>query len=76
MTRLRPKPHEEYAPQLPPPGTVFAFAEWWHSVGSGILPRPGDDMEIHAKRVAQIAWMQSTHESKQTKRPNRKRDQK
>lgn len=28
-----------------------AFDYWWKEIGSGILPRRGDDMEEHAKRV-------------------------
>ena len=30
--------------------------QWWHSVGSGIIPRKDDDMESHAKRVSVAAW--------------------
>jgi len=33
------------------------FLEWWHNTGSGIVPRRGDDMEGHARRVARAAWV-------------------
>jgi hypothetical protein len=35
------------------------FDAWWHNEGSGIVPRPDDDMESHAHRVAEIAWKNS-----------------
>ena len=35
------------------------FYEWWRNVGSGIIPFARDDMEEHARRVAQEAWMAS-----------------
>lgn len=32
------------------------FEEWWMISGSGIAPEKNDDMEGHAKRVANLAW--------------------
>ena len=32
------------------------FDDWWHETGSGIKPLEGDDMEAHARRVAEVAW--------------------
>lgn len=32
------------------------FKTWWHGVGSGIVIRPLEDSEEHAKKVAEIAW--------------------
>ena len=32
------------------------FDEWWHKIGSGIIPLPNEDQEEHAKRVALAAW--------------------
>lgn len=32
------------------------FSEWWHTVGSGIKPKPGEDEYSHAERVARAAW--------------------
>lgn len=34
----------------------MSFLEWWNEVGSGIIPRPGEDREEHAKRVAEAAF--------------------
>lgn len=34
-----------------------AFNRWWKDEGSGMIPKPDDDMESHAKRIAWIAWM-------------------
>ncbi len=33
-----------------------AFKEWWHNVGSGIIPFKEADMESHAHRIAKAAW--------------------
>jgi hypothetical protein len=33
-----------------------AFETWWYDIGSGVCPEEGDDMESHARRVAQMAW--------------------
>jgi len=27
------------------------FKWWWDNIGSGIIPKDGDDMEEHARRV-------------------------
>ena len=32
------------------------FGQWWKDVGSGITPLQDDDMENHAKRVAEATW--------------------
>jgi hypothetical protein len=32
------------------------FEEWWHNEGSGMPPKPGEDAEIHVKRISAIAW--------------------
>jgi len=32
------------------------FEEWWYEIGSGIAPKPGEDQEEHARRVA-IAYL-------------------
>jgi hypothetical protein len=32
------------------------FNEWWDSWGSGIVPSKKDDMESHARFVANAAW--------------------
>lgn len=32
------------------------FDDWWHETGSGINPLEGDDMEAHARRVAEVSW--------------------
>lgn len=33
-----------------------SFEKWWYDEGSGMPPLPGEDREIHMKRVAKIAW--------------------
>lgn len=32
------------------------FDEWWETVGSGVVPAPGEDQEAHCRRVARLAW--------------------
>ena len=32
------------------------FEVWWHREGSGMPPLPGEDAEIHVKRISEIAW--------------------
>lgn len=32
------------------------FEQWWYNIGSGITPRPEEDQETHARRVAKAAW--------------------
>ena len=34
-----------------------AFDAWWNDVGSGLTPTKGDDQEQHARKVAEVAWM-------------------
>ncbi len=34
-----------------------AFRDWWYEEGSGIIPLRGHDLEEHANRVAEIAWL-------------------
>ncbi len=34
--------------------------QWWHNIGSGIIPREDDDMEDHTKRVSEAAWNAAT----------------
>ena len=38
------------------PSIALKFDRWWHNHGSGILPLTSDDMETHARRVAEAAW--------------------
>ena len=33
-----------------------AYKAWWHNEGSGIIPKPNEDMEEFAHRITQIAW--------------------
>lgn len=40
-----------------------AFAIWWKDEGSGMTPKPDDDMESHAKRISQIAWMNGAYKN-------------
>ncbi len=35
------------------------FEYWWDCVGAGMRPEPGQDMEEHARRVAEAAWLAS-----------------
>lgn len=32
------------------------FADWWFDFGSAITPSPTDDMESHARNVAETGW--------------------
>ena len=32
------------------------FEKWWNNEGSGMPPKPGEDAEIHVKRISAIAW--------------------
>lgn len=41
------------------------FEVWWADEGSSITPNPGDDLEQHAKRVAQIAWSNGAYKATQ-----------
>lgn len=41
------------------------FDKWWADEGSSITPNPGDDLEEHAKRVAQIAWDNGAYKATQ-----------
>jgi hypothetical protein len=34
----------------------FEFNEWWHEVGSAIIPLPQEDQEDHARRIAFRAY--------------------
>lgn len=43
-------------PPALPPGSP-AFERWWNDEGSGMAPRAGEDQEMHARRVAEIAWL-------------------
>jgi len=43
-------------PEAKQPAFATDFDSWWFYEGSGIIPNPGDDMEEHAKRVAEDAW--------------------
>ncbi len=36
------------------------FSAWWDSVGSGMRPEEGQDVEEHAKRVAIESWRAAT----------------
>lgn len=36
------------------------FEVWWHNVGSGIATTEKDDMKSHTKRVAALAWTESS----------------
>ena len=40
-----------------------AFEIWWEREGSGMTPKPDDDMESHAKRISQIAWMNGAYKN-------------
>ena len=70
-----PQPAGSSAPACP------GFDVWWHNEGSGIVPRQDDDMESHAKRVAEIAWQNGAYKAQYPTRPNdklagrRKRDE-
>lgn len=33
-----------------------AFEMWWHEEGSAMRPKPDEDTEEFAKRIASIAW--------------------
>lgn len=35
----------------------MTFAEWWHKIGSGIIPRLNENMYEHAMRVSEAAWI-------------------
>ena len=35
------------------------FDAWWNDFGSSITPSEKDDMESHAKRMAEAAWEES-----------------
>jgi len=35
------------------------FDVWWAGIGSSIVPLKNDDMESHAKRIADAAWVES-----------------
>lgn len=45
------------------------FNIWWEKEGSGITPRAGDDMESHAKRVAEIAWSNGEYKAANPENP-------
>lgn len=35
---------------------ILQFWAWWDAMGSGIVPREGEDMEVFAQRIAMEAW--------------------
>ena len=37
-------------------GRRMTFDDWWKNIGSGITPLPSNDIEEHAKRIAEFAW--------------------
>lgn len=48
--------HAPAAESRPEPA-CSSFDVWWHEKGSAIVPHADDDMEEHARRVAEIAWI-------------------
>ena len=50
-------------PREPATSGESDFDIWWRREGSGLLPRPGDDMEQHARRVAEIAWANGAYKA-------------
>ncbi len=49
---------EERTKLISSPGS--GFSAWWDSVGSGMRPEEGQDVEEHAKRVAIESWRAAT----------------
>jgi len=50
-------PDMQKKPAAPlPRSNTNGFDAWWFYDGSAITTNPGDDMESHAKRVAEAAW--------------------
>ena len=41
---------------------VDDFDLWWRDIGSGIVLKPNEDQEDHAKRVALAAWSRQINE--------------
>ena len=31
--------------------------KWWHEIGSGMAPQPGEDWHEHARRVCKAAFL-------------------
>ena len=40
-----------------------AFSAWWHNEGSGMLPLPGEDAEMHVRRICEIAWANGAYKA-------------